>query len=40
MHLDWKLHISPGRLIEMGMGMIALAGLSAQADAAVATPLA
>jgi len=40
MHLDWKFHISPGRLIGMGMRMIALAGLSAQADAAVATPLA
>ena len=40
MRLDWKFHISPGRLIGMGVRMIALAGLSAQADAAVATPLA
>jgi len=38
MYFDRKRHISPGRLI--GMGMIALAGLSAQADAAVTTLLA
>ncbi len=40
MHLDRKRHVSPGRLIGMGMGMISLAGFSAQADAAVATLLA
>jgi hypothetical protein len=37
MHLDWKRHISTSRLIAMAVGMIAMAGFSAQVDAAVAT---